>query len=117
MPGGVCADDPFQWCRDNDDCSSDCISFEGDEQQIFHPTFLSRIRNYNVLRFMNWMETNDSEQSEWRDRPRISDARWSTKGVPVEVMVELANQVKADPWFCMPHLATDEYITEFANLV
>lgn len=32
MPGGVCADDPFQWCRDNDDCSSDCISFEGDEQ-------------------------------------------------------------------------------------
>jgi len=22
----------LEWCRDNDDCSSDCISFEGDEQ-------------------------------------------------------------------------------------
>ena len=117
MPGGVCADDPFQWCRDYDDCSSGCISFEGDEQQIFHPTFLSRIRNYGVLRFMNWMATTDSEQSEWRNRPGMSDARWSTKGVPVEVMVELANRMKADPWFCMPHLATDEYITEFARLV
>ena len=25
--------------------------------------------------------------------------------------------MKADPGFCMRHLATDEYITEFANLV
>jgi hypothetical protein len=29
------------------------------------------------------------------------------KGVPVEVMVQLANQLRADPWFNMPHQATE----------
>lgn len=38
-------------------------------------------------------------------------------GVPVEVMVGLANRVGAAPWFNMPHTATDDYTTKFAELV
>ncbi len=33
-------------------------------------------------------------------------------GVPPEVMVDLANRVGADPWFNMPHNASDDYITQ-----
>jgi hypothetical protein len=56
----------------------------------------------------------------------MSDAVWggshrtdATKkhGVPVEVLVSLANTVKADPWFTMPHNADDDYIEEFADYV
>lgn len=32
-------------------------------------------------------------------------------------MMDLANRLKADPWVCMPHLADDEYVREFAKLV
>ncbi|NJO71740.1 MAG: hypothetical protein HC825_08805 [Oscillatoriales cyanobacterium RM1_1_9] len=32
-------------------------------------------------------------------------------------MVELANQTGIDPWFTLPHLATDEYIENFAQYV
>jgi hypothetical protein len=32
-------------------------------------------------------------------------------------MVALANKIGADPWFNMPHLATDEYVEEFATIV
>ena len=49
------------------------------------------------------MATNDSEQSAWKDRPKVSDARWSGKGVPLEIMVELANRLKTEPWFTLPH--------------
>ena len=35
----------------------------------------------------------------------------------MEVMVDLCNRQKADPWFCMPHLADDEYVRNFATLV
>jgi hypothetical protein len=31
-------------------------------------------------------------------------------------MIALANQLDADPWFNMPHMATNDYITQFATL-
>ena len=127
--------------------------------QTFHPTFLSNISKYKVIRFMDWMRTNwdynetgpirdlnehelewshplhDAEDNPflrraeleavrsaetigWSDRPEPTDSTFaSEEGVPVELMVELANEIKADPWFNMPHLATDEYIEEFARTV
>ncbi len=38
-------------------------------------------------------------------------------GVPLEVMVALANQIGADPWFNIPHFATDEFVREFAEFI
>ena len=70
-----------------------------------------------LLRFMDWMCTNDSMQSTWTGRPAPGNAFWSTKGVPVEIMVSLLNKVHADGWFNMPAMATDDYITRFASYV
>jgi Ca2+-binding RTX toxin-like protein len=85
--------------------------------QIFNPDWLEVVQDARQLRFMDWMRTNNSTQSEWADRPEVDDVTWSGQGVPVEVMVELANQTGTDPWFNMPHKATDEYIHEFAAYV
>ncbi len=84
--------------------------------QRFHPVFLERLRHYKALRFMDWQNTNDSKLRTWSERPEPNDARF-TNGVPVEAMVELANTLDADAWFCMPHLADDDYVTRFANYV
>ena len=32
-------------------------------------------------------------------------------------MIELCNRTGSDPWFCMPHLADDEFIRNFAAMV
>ncbi len=85
--------------------------------QIFHPDFLRLIERYKVLRFMDWMNTNNSAQQEFADRPRQSNLRWTERGVPAETMIALANRLSADPWFNMPHRASDDYMTQFANLV
>ena len=53
----------------------------------------------------------------WDDRPKLSDASFIKKGVPLELMLDLANRLEADPWFCMPHLADDAYIKQFAQMV
>jgi hypothetical protein len=86
--------------------------------EIFHPTFLARTAPFKPLRLMDWMDTNASEQANWQNRPRPT---WSTYarpgGVPLEIMVALANKLKADPWFTLPHLATDEYARNFATYV
>lgn len=85
--------------------------------QVFSPTFLARWSSFNTIRFMDWQETNGSKQREWKDRPTLEDSTWTEKGIPVEVMVDLCNRLKVNPWFCLPHLATDDYVRQFARLV
>jgi hypothetical protein len=121
MPGGTCAGDPYRHAADAAGCAGAGAfkSFEKHHAELlFHPKFLERIRGYRGLRFLNWGATNGSKQSAWAGRARLSDARWSTeKGVPIEVMVELANRVGADAWFTLPHLADDAYVRDYARLV
>ena len=85
--------------------------------EIFNHLFLEKIQSFDTLRFMDWMKTNNSEQKEWTDRQKPEDARYSNVNAPVEIMVELANQTDSNPWFTMPHQATNEYVENFANYV
>ena len=84
---------------------------------IFNPAWLARIENLRALRFMDWMRTNHSTAAEWSGRPRVDDYTYAWRGAPVEMMVALANEIAADPWFNMPHMATDEYFEQFAAYV
>jgi hypothetical protein len=87
------------------------------EAEPFHPAFLARWRGMAAVRFMDWMQTNNSPVVTWADRPTTGRATFADRGVPVELMVDLSNRLKADPWFCMPHLADDDYVRQFALLV
>jgi hypothetical protein len=86
-------------------------------REPFHPDLLARWKHMRVLRFMDWMQTNGSTIAEWTDRPVPEDATWTVKGIPLEVMIDLANRLGADAWFCMPHRATDSYVRAFAAQV
>ncbi len=84
----------------------------------FNPAFLQKVKEFSTLRFMDWMRTNGSSQQDWGQRSTANDASWaSNDGVPVEAMVELANQTGVSPWFNMPHQANDDYIRYFAEYV
>lgn len=82
----------------------------------FNPDWLALVRDARVLRFMNWTRTNNATLRHWQDRPTPDDV-FSGRGVPVEYLVQLANEVGADPWFTMPHDADPDYVRNFARLV
>jgi hypothetical protein len=84
---------------------------------LFNPDFLARIEDLRAVRFMDWMITNGSPVSHWSERPTLQLSSWTQWGVPVEVMVRLANVIGADPWFNMPHRADDDYVRRFAEVV
>ena len=84
---------------------------------LFNPDWLAVVADLRVMRFMDWMATNNSAQVTWADRPTPDDYTYFWRGVPVEVMVRLANEVGADPWFTLPHLADDAYVTAFSAYV
>ena len=82
----------------------------------FTPEFLDRIDGFRVLRFMDWMGINNSTASTWEEATHGGAARETlASGAAIETMVELANTVHADPWFNLPHLATDDYIRQLAT--
>lgn len=90
------------------------------DKQPFHLDFLARWKKFKTIRFMDFQRTNNSRQVNFSDRPTPNiQTQGDSKrgGVALEYMIQLANTLNADPWFCIPHLATDDYIREFARLV
>lgn len=88
------------------------------EKDVLNPAFVQKFKNFRNFRFMHWMETTDSTQKNWVDRPTPNTATYNTdKGASLESMVALANKTNADPWFTIPHLATDDYVRRFATYV
>jgi hypothetical protein len=87
----------------------------------FRKAFLDRWLGMSVLRFMDWMQTNNSKVSQWEQRPRKGQFTLATDtvegGAPLDSMIELSNTLKAAPWFSIPHLADDDYVRRFAEQV
>ena len=52
---------------------------------------------------------------------KVTKATWGgkegTRGAPLEIMVELANRLNADPWFTIPHMADDALVQRYATYV
>lgn len=118
-PGGICADDPFAYASAATACQPRSYTpFTAlDDRQRFHPLFLHDLRPFRAIRFMDWLRTNTSQLVDWAERPRLSDARWSSRnGVPVELTLELATALQADPWVNIPAQASDDYVVQFARL-
>jgi hypothetical protein len=87
-------------------------------QQVFNPDFLDRTRPFQVLRFMDWMSSNSTTLSDWAQRPKAADARYTQGlGMPLETMLSLSNTLDRDPWFNMPYRANDDYMRQFAASV
>ena len=111
----------------------------GQPEPIFHPTYLDAINKsqYSVYRFMDMGHTNASPCIDWVDhRPKDhcfqdgvinrrnspgwdntwGDAEMGT-GASYETMIALCNQTNKDMWVCVPHAATNDYVTKMAQLI
>lgn len=86
--------------------------------QVFHPDYLDSLQPYEVIRFMDWMHTNGSDNDTWDNRTTPDTfSQAGSRGVAVEYMIDLCNRIQAHPWFCMPHRADDTFIRRFAETV
>lgn len=89
-----------------------------EQGEIFNPDFLARMRGVEMIRFMLWMRANNAQLSHVEEMPKPDDYTWGTpRGVPPEVMIALANELDADPWFTMSHLADDDLVRAYARTV
>lgn len=97
------------------------------ETQPFNPSWLEELSVFKTLRFMDWQHTNSWGQSDpytwevpdlvdWSERPKVEDYTYtSAMGIPYELIAQLINELDVDAWICVPHRASDDYITEMSN--
>jgi hypothetical protein len=85
------------------------------EVMPFHPYYLKSLERYAALRFMDMQGTNHRADQTWSERV-LPSHRSFQDAAPIEHMLLLANVLGADPWFCMPHAANDDYVRQFATL-
>ncbi len=89
-------------------------------QQVFYPPFVESLAIYRVIRFQHWMYVNSGENDSrrWSDRTTPASVRQTgPRGVALEHIIDLCNRLGADPWFNLPHVASDDYIEGFAEMV
>ncbi len=123
MPGGICGNDLFHRVNNANECGNKpYLSFEKHhERLIFNPDYLSFMKDFKVIRFMNMSGITRNSMRSWNQRPTPENATWAGKegvrGVPLEIMVELANVLKTDAWFTLPHKADNNFINKYAEYV
>lgn len=124
MPGGICKKNPFRHVFKPNKCGNNgpYLAFAAHAKQIiFNPDYLNFMKDFRVVRMMNMSGVTRNNRIRWDRRPQVSQATWGgkegTRGVPLEIMVKLANLVGTDIWFNLPHRADDNYVRQYANYV
>jgi hypothetical protein len=123
LPGGTCSGDTSRFCDPRTACgeAGTCRPFEETHtSDPFHPLFVAGLAPYSAIRFMNWADANSTItptfEEHWSDRTELPDARWGPRA-PLEVMIDLANRVRADAWLSLPSRADDDYARRAGELV
>ncbi|MBX7163061.1 MAG: hypothetical protein K1X49_05165 [Saprospiraceae bacterium] len=91
----------------------------------FNPLWLSYLKPFKSLRFMDWGHTNfwgqkddwtwNQNKLDWSGRAKLDDYTWTSfKGIPYEMMIMLMEELHVDGWVCIPHAASDDYIRNMA---
>jgi hypothetical protein len=91
--------------------------FDYDTTTVFLPQFVNLLAPFRAMRFMDWESTNNSKLANFTDRPNAAHYGQSTFGEPYEHMAELVNETGKDCWITVPELATDAFITSFAQFM
>ena len=89
----------------------------GQPASLLNPAFIEDMKPFRVVRFMDWMRTNNLEPQTWSNRPLPTDLSVAYRGASVEDMVATANALNSDPWFTLPFDADETYYRNFATYV
>lgn len=84
--------------------------------QPFLPSWTQNLKTFSNLRFMDWISTNSNDLTSWNQRTTLNSyTQASNKGVALELIVALANQLGKDAWITIPTKANDEYVRNTAK--
>lgn len=84
----------------------------------FTNEFRQALAPFKVVRFMDFLHTNDNPVRRWSERTVYnSGSQASRKGAAYELAILIANDLNKDMWINIPVNADDAYVRSLANLL
>ena len=123
MPGGICEGSDYSHVTNQSECAdSKYLDFKTHYASIiFNPDYLDFMKDFGVIRLMPMSGITRNPDERWEQRPNMQEATWGgiygARGAPLEIQIELANRLQADPWLNVPHIADDNYMRKFTLYV
>lgn len=118
------------WCKGNTPTTSGKLEIilpghttSYDAGDYFNSAWVSFQQGLGVkaIRTMDWCGTNNNIIADWADRTTMTGHtfynRMSENGYPYEIAIAAANRLNVDLYVCVPHRATDAFVTSLASLV
>ena len=86
---------------------------------LYTTTYLNLLQKLSpdLLRFMDFTQTNNSTISNWSDRTLPGQPTAASTGVSWEDVISLANDLNKGLWINVPAQASDDYVTQLATLI
>lgn len=85
---------------------------------IFNNQFKQAVAPFQVIRFMDFLRTNNNPSRRWAERTGPgSGSQASPKGAAYEYAIKMGNQLGKDIWINVPVHADDAYMRSLANLI
>jgi len=85
------------------------------QDHTFTESLLDFLDDFQVIRCMDLLRTNNSPVRQWSDRSSPNDyTQTLSSGVAWEYIVQLANESEKDLWINIPHQADDNYMVQLA---
>jgi hypothetical protein len=97
-----------------------------DGSVVFTAPWKAIVGKFHVIRFMNWLMTNDNPVVSWSQRVNPFKAPSNTVtisgntgdlGVAMEHCIQACNETDCDLWMNFPVMVDDDYITKTAQLI
>jgi hypothetical protein len=97
----------------------DCREASASTTANIAPEYLAAVKGFGLIRFMKWQPATEGNWPvTWATRNKPGDGDfYKNDGVPVEYIVDAANQANADAFVTVPWNADNDYITRFATYV
>lgn len=92
--------------------------------EIFNPDWINNIKQFGIIRLMDTMGTNSSNQIDYANLATEAFFSWNSNqpttfmplsGFPTSLIVKLAIATGCNIHVCIPHQATDAYVTSFVT--
>lgn len=93
-------------------------STQYNDRQTFSNEFIQAVAPFQVVRFMDFLRTNNNPARTWGERTTPASAtQVGAKGAAFEYAVDVANELGKDIWVNIPAGADDAYVRSLAELL
>lgn len=85
------------------------------QKDLLTEDFMTFIKQFSTIRFMDLMRTNANPISEWNQTTTYDqDTQAKSAGISIQLLAEIVKRTGRNGWINIPHKASNDYVQKLA---